>query len=523
MTVEKTDQQKWWQIFLPDLGAWFFLYLLFGMLFLRPELLLWDGGSCRHILNGVLIRQNLAIPATNYTSALFANTECVTRSWLSDLISGSFYEMAHLAGVVFICSLVIVLGLTWSYQMGRARGLGMASGLVMLAIVMATVGMHWSARSHVYSYLPFLALYYLIFMYTGSPWRRAFFAGLVLIVWANLHGSFLIGIGMILVKMVCQGAQTLLKRQPPSHQHHRRGNHDLRGDALALAFALSGSCINPRSLSFYSHVGSYLTNPVVLQKTDEWRAFDLTAGVGAWAFLVLLGVTAWLMLKTKTVPSLEELVLLILLAVAGFASMRLIPYCALIVMPIVGPAWRVIRQRELGEEVSGAKNDHLLFKLARLERRAEDHEKSSLKIAILSLVVALIMGSVIMSVPSFQPKDFDEERLPVGAVNYMARNGINGLGFNYDNWGGYLYLKLHRPVFIDDWADFLPVSFVNDYLDILTTHGDWQPKFEHYQFGWVLTPNEAQLTQVLSHNPHWHMAYRDKLATLLVARQETPP
>jgi hypothetical protein len=166
MTVQASDKehQIWWQIFLPDRGAWFFIYLLFGMFFLRPQMLLWDGGTCRHVINGVMMLTDHKIPSTNYASAIFPNSECVTRSWLGDLISGFFYQTAELTGVVFICSFVIALGLTWTYQMGRARGFGLGSGMGMLSIVMATVGMHWCARSHVYSYLPFLVMYYVLFM-----------------------------------------------------------------------------------------------------------------------------------------------------------------------------------------------------------------------------------------------------------------------------------------------------------------------------------------------------------------------
>ena len=60
----------WWQVFLPDRGAWFFVYVVFGMLFMRPELLLWDGGSCRHIINGIMIDTTHKIP---YSDARFGD------------------------------------------------------------------------------------------------------------------------------------------------------------------------------------------------------------------------------------------------------------------------------------------------------------------------------------------------------------------------------------------------------------------------------------------------------------------
>lgn len=524
-TSPRRDQTPWWQIFLPDRGAWFFLYLLSGMLFLRPELLLWDGGSCRHILNGVMMLQNHQIPSLNYTSAIYPNIESVTRGWLSDFISGWFYQQAGLTGVVFICSLVVTLGLTWSYQMGRARGLGLASGLVMLAIVMGTVGMHWSARSHLYSYLPFLATYYFVFMSSDRSWKRPLGLAFSMMLWANLHGSFMIGPMMIGVKIgfdVFDGLKNnfLPSRKPqaeavsetPENDPTSSGNPkfvpELRADAIAAAAILIASAINPRALSFYSHVAGYLANPEIIHKTDEWRAFDIFAGVGSWAFLILLAITTTLLVKTRTIPSKAELVFFVIMVFAGFESMRLIPYSALIAMPLLGPAWQALSSKTHG--------DSRLAKLIAFEGRAEEQEKSSMKVALASIAISIIMGIAMMNMPISQVKDFDAERLPVNEVNYMAEHHIDGLGFNYDNWGGYIFFKRKQKVFIDDWADFLPVQFIEDYVDVLTAKGAWQAKFNKYPFEWVLAPNESQLAQILTQDPGWKVAMRDKAGVLIL-------
>jgi hypothetical protein len=437
--------------------------------------------------------------------------------------------------------------LTWSYQMGRARGFGLGSGMIMLSIVMAAVGMHWSARSHVYSYLPFLIVYYLLFMATSGRELsaaegavKAVCVGAAMCLWANLHGSFMIGVAMIAIKAVFEAIQFA------RNQNRALAASQLKWDAIALAVALGATCINPRGLSFYTHVANYLSNPLIVHRTDEWRAFDLFAGVGAWAFLLLIAITATLIWKTKKVPSAAELTLFIILLIAGFDSMRLIPYCALIAIPIAAPAWNVLKKKYAADLLSSAddtaansdneKDDSStlpkeqstnspgrtrasgtrLERFVRFETRAEKQEPHGLRVAIGSIILALIMGAVMMAAPFSQIKDFDRERLPVDAVNLMNQKSISGLGFNYDNWGGYLYFKLHKPVFIDDWADFLPVKFVDDYVDVLTAKPGWQDKFDRYRFAWVLVPNESQLAQLLVHSADWKVMYKDKVAVLLV-------
>ncbi|HEY9718878.1 MAG TPA: hypothetical protein V6C69_15505 [Trichormus sp.] len=544
MPEPQISAYRWWQIFLPDRGGWFFCYLLFGMLFVRPELLLWDGGSCRHIINGVLMLQTHNIPRDNYTSWANPNIECLTRSWLADFISGAFYQQAHLIGVVFICGAVIALGLTWSYQMGRARGLGLLSGLLVLAVVMATVGVHWSARSHVYSYLPFLVVYYLFFI-APAGWWRVGVGAVTMCLWTNAHGSFAIGMGMIAVKLAGD-LYALVRRNPLAAA-------EFKCDLLAGVAAFLASCINPRGIGLYTAVFGYLTNPNVVHKTDEWRSFDIFAGVGSFGFLVLLALVLALLIKARKVPSLAEAVLFCGLVLGGFESMRLIPYAALIAMPLTGPAWHELRQRVRSQEnqassdapaaVDGSSapetdsksgspaslkaKSNGLARIVQLEERGEAQEKNGLKMSIACLAIALVMGVVAMSASFFAVKDFDAERLPVDAVNYMQQHHIaEQHGFNYDNWGGYIYFKTGERVdfktgervFIDDWGDFLPPGFIDQYLQIILTRPGWEKAFKQWDFRWVLVPNESQLAQMLSQSPDWQVAEKDKTAVLLVRK-----
>ncbi|MBI4534188.1 MAG: hypothetical protein HY711_09625, partial [Candidatus Melainabacteria bacterium] len=133
------------KLFLPALGGWFFLYLLALFLFVRPLLLLGDGGSCRHFLNGVYFFEHWHIPTTNYMSSLSPNAPAVTRCLIGDLVSGGAYLLWHLNGVVLLAALALALALTWSYQFARARGLGVLSGLLLLVVATMASSMHWSA------------------------------------------------------------------------------------------------------------------------------------------------------------------------------------------------------------------------------------------------------------------------------------------------------------------------------------------------------------------------------------------
>ncbi len=89
MSLESGKNSSLFSIFSPQSGGWFFVYLLGGMLFMRSDMFLWDGGTCRHIINGEYYLAHHSMPANNYTSAIFQ-----LRSLFDPLLAGRRNERA---------------------------------------------------------------------------------------------------------------------------------------------------------------------------------------------------------------------------------------------------------------------------------------------------------------------------------------------------------------------------------------------------------------------------------------------
>lgn len=523
MSLESGKNTSLFSIFAPQSGGWFFVYLLGGMLFLRPDMFLWDGGTCRHIINGEYYLAHHSMPANNYTSAIFNSDPCLTRCWLGDVMSGMVFSQFAMTGIVLLFSIVGALGLMWSYQMARARGMGLLSGLLLVLLVMPAVGMHWSARCHVYTYLPFLILYYLLFISDHKLIVRAVATAAVMCLWANLHGSYTVGIVMLGVSVLSAAMQIFLGKQMPLAAAHPDANSQRKMlDYFALlGVGVAATLANPRGLSFYNTVLNYIANPVVLSKTDEWRSLDLTAGVGVWFFLLLGAVTIIALLKTKGGLKLPETAVMCVFFAASILSMRMVPYCSLMVIPFLGPYWALVKPKLLESE-SKKPIEKALTKLAKLEARIEGDEPKGWKLAATYTVITIAMSIAFLSMDMFKVKDFDQTRIPVKLVECLQKENPSGLGFNYDNWGGYIYFKLKKTVFIDDWTDFLPPKFIDDYLKMLLTQEDWETLFNKYNFTWVMVPKEAQLGQVLSQRKDWEVKCKDDVGVFLVRKTAKP-
>jgi len=503
----------------PTNGVAFFAYLLFLFLVIRPVLLLGDGGTCRHAMTGEYILKHHVIPTTNYVFAIDPNSPWLTHELLTDLILGAAQNLLGLNGIVLIAAMAISLVLTWSYQFARLRGLGTISGLLLLIIVMAATSIHWSARAHVFSYVPFMIVYFILFVADLQPRIRYSLLGLTMCIWANLHGSFVIGLMMILAKLLVVTA-SLLFRAAYSTTHKEQ----LKSCLLDLVCAIAGASINIRGLNFLQYVAAYASNPLIALHSQESRSIDFSVGLPVYAFLLLFLFVVMVWIYSKSPPDFSEFLVTLALFFGSLYAMRLVPYFALISLPVMGKSWLNLRRLtlELGAPASlpafhsESKHFEPIASFLATEERVDAQESTRFRSHVFTYAICLVGVVVWTVVPYFKINDYDPERLPVDAATWLIKQDIQGLGFNPDNWGDYLYWRRQKPVFIDDKGDFYSPDFVDKYSEIYTGSVGWRKVADQYKLNWLLLPNALPLVPILSHDPEWKGVYQDKLVILFL-------
>jgi hypothetical protein len=478
------------RVFLPAGGGIFFVLLLAMFLFRQPLQLLWDGGTCRHIVNGVKIFQEHAIPTVNYVWAINPQAPWVTHELLADIVFGATYFPWGLNGVVASCAIAIALSLTWTYQMALARGMTMIVGMIFTIAIMYAASIHWSARPHVLTYLPFLAMYWLVFCEEPSKKRTALVA-LCMVLWANLHGSFTLGLAMIGAKLVFRPMAEL-----------KAGAW--KSEAMLLAVALAASCLNVRGPGFLIYVVEYMLKPVIAFRSGEWRALDLMLGPQVWMFVALAAVIVGVCAFAPKKPRLAEAAYVLFLLVFSVTSMRIIPYFVMAGLIAMAPSWASLPQWSFDQRLGKA-------------------EPQTIAAAAFWSVVAIAIAGFWLWSPGFKINDFDPRQQPVVTTDYMKEHNITGLGFNWDNYGDYIYWKLGKPIFIDDKTDFYPREFVEEYANLYFTRGGWDQVLQKYNFSWILIPNTTPLAQHLKKDQNWETASEDACSVLLVRKTVQAP
>jgi len=494
---------------IPTNGAPFLAYLIFLFLGIKPLLLLGDGGTCRHVLTGQYVLHNHVIPTSNYVFAINPNAPWLTHELLSDLILGGAQDLFGLNGVVLVAALAIGLVLTWSYQFGRVRGIGVISGLLLLILAMTTTSIHWSARAHVFSYVPFMILYFILFVSDLPAKLRYPLLMATMCTWSNLHGSFVLGLFMILCALLGDVISVFQSKTKDV------GTSALRSHGLDLVVAVLGASLNVRGLGFFKYVYDYANNPVIRFNSEESRSLDVTIGLPIYAFLLLMLIAVSVWTYTRKLPKPPELLLTLALFFGGIYSMRIVPYFALIAMPVIATSWSSLKERLLVH----ADRIKPLAKFLSLEEKLNPQESTDFKTyqrAYILFAAAVILW---LYVPMFKVHDYDPARLPVDATTWLANKNLAGLGFNPDNWGDYLYLRRQKPVFIDDKGDFYSADFDKEYVTVYTGAEGWQKVVDKYKIDWLMLPNALPLVTLLKNDPSWSSDYRDGLVTILVRRK----
>jgi hypothetical protein len=250
---------------------------------------------------------------------------------------------------------------------------------------------------------------------------------------------------------------------------------------------------------------------------SEWQPPTLGSLYGKLYFLCA-GLFALCFIYRRTRPDLLEICLSGLMIAAGFAALRHVPFALLtmilmaswairdgllISVPAVRiAAWWPRRRRPAGDT-------------AALPGRRE----GLLNLAACAL---LVLGAAIYY-PSLAAKQDDMLRkaMPVGAVDFMQAQGIDGRIFNSLHFGGYL---IHRfqgrlPVFIDGRTDLYGDRLFREHLDIERGRDGWAGLLDKYGIDLILCPPAAAVRKLLVDRGDFALVFEDQTAIILVKRE----
>ena len=477
---------------LPSFGAVVFAVTLLQVLFLSngARSLFRDSDTGWHIRNGEAILQTLTPPRVDHFSYTREGEQWFAWEWMSDALFGGAYRIANFQGVALLAALAIAIT-AWGaarFSLSLGGNLFFTAGAIVL--VLGTTSIHWLARPHVFSWILSLAFLAVAEHERRRRGRAIYLLPLLACLWANLHGSFLLGPGILFIYAIGEW--------PANSCPRLAGKFAVAGFASLLA-----TFINPYGWHLHQHVIGYLQNDYLMDHIAEFRSFSFHLSGAVYVELFLwvsvLGSVA-LLRQRAFAPALLALAMLHL----SLYSARHLPTAAVLLLPLCVAA--------LTREARGFRSLRPLLDYS--ERLVVIDRKIWGAIPIVLVLVATLAG--MSSLARSGNVGFDPATFPVHAVDFLEQHNLGPRIFAKDQWGGYLIYRFagRAKVFMDGRSDFYGQQFLETYAQVADVKPQWSAVLNQYDVRFVLIPPDHALASVLQLNSAWKRVYADSVAAV---------
>lgn len=519
-TAAQSGNSRWLSYLVPSVADLLFIALLLGLSCgALGRLLLRDGGTGWHIRNGQLMLQTRSITRVDPFSATMSGQPWYAWEWLYDVLIAAIHHVLGLNGVVFYTAAVMAATFVLVFHLAVRRGGSLPITFFLLVLSLGASAIHFLARPHVLSWL-FTVIWFELLDSAASEdassekSHRLFFLPVLMLLWVNLHGGFLLGFALLGLYLIGGTIQYFAG----SEQRRELGRW-LKRLGLVSALSLLASFVNPYGIKLHLHIYRYLSDRFLMNRVTEFQSPDFH-GVAQQCFAVLLLVTIAALASARRKPPPAQLLVILLAASSGLYAARSLPASSMLLTLMIAPLLSET-VAQASENVGIAPWLRALFtrlhgfgmRMQRMELQFQGH--LWLVIVFALGLWACMHGGKIGSTQWINAY-FDDKRFPVEAAEVIAQRDIRGPIFCPDQWGGYLIYRLYpqTKVLVDDRHDLYGDEFFKNYLKVVFVQPDWEKVLDGRQVNWIVVQKNSSLGTILGQTPGWKLIHEDGTAVL---------
>jgi hypothetical protein len=416
-----------------------------------------------HLSAGRWMIEHKAWPRADFLSFAAEGRPWLDFEWLFQLISQALYRAGGF-GALWILKILLLVEI-WLALDATLRQAGISSGARAAALVFWSAGMfnYSDVRPELFS-LAFLAvLFYFLEsrrICSGTSVARdcvkifSLFA-----LWSNLHGGFMVGLGVLTIYGLCEAAHA--KKWPAAY------------GAWMLA-ALAGTLLNPYGIGPYRVASAHAAQQSALSHIiTEWLPISLGKPFH-WPFfaqlIVFCAAAVVAALRQRKLPEkIFSLPLAAIFCAGGFGigaffHARLAAYFAVAAIPAVFLSLQSCGWLSGSAAEIGAWGWNIAY----------------------AVFLAVMIPRVSWSLP------MNLNRMPVSAANFIGKNrsDLSGLRiYNQWEWGGYLGWKLSPWYKVSSDGRYIFHEQLARAASAASDAGAWQNFMDDEKFNGALIPN----------------------------------
>jgi hypothetical protein len=485
--------------FPPSVADTLFVSIFLFLTLSGGQSLLADGDTGYHIRAGEYILNTLSVPKHDIFSYISPALPWTAHEWLSEVIMALIHEISGLTGVVIFFAFLIALTYYFLFRLLKSYNVNFLGTVLVILLAIKSSQIHWLARPHIFSLPLTIIWYYLLDDYQYKGRNRLFLLPLIMLLWVNLHGGFIIGIILTIIYMSGNLFYLIFS------EDNMKGEYRKRAKTLGLAAVgcLIAALINPYGYSILLFPFSLTSNRIIMNSIQEFLSPNFHDPL---FFKYLLFLLIAVLAVSKKVLNAVELMLVLLFTYMALYSMRYIPLFAIITAPLLVQRIDLLIRRWRG-------------KLAAFFEKREERIRvidASAKgffwpAAALLLVVFLVANGTL-------GYTFDGKIKPVAAVQFIKNEHLDGHMFDNDEFGDYIIYAAwpEYKVFFDGRSDMYGAKRVEEYSQVAGIKPEWRHVLDKYKVDWIIFDAHSPLSLFLMENPDWKLIYADKVADIFV-------
>jgi hypothetical protein len=436
---------------------------------LRP---LTDNSFFTHLATGRLILDRGSVPTHDPYTFSAAGEPWVVQSWLASWLYATVEALVGAVGLRVLMGAVAggLAAVIW--RLTRPAE-GVVARLIVAGLAVGVGGELWAERPFM---LGLLALGCVVLAADGALDPR----WLVPVgwVWANVHGSFPLGIAYLVV--VAAG-------------YRMDGGRPVR-ELRALLWALVGivaGVVGPLGLRVLSFPAELLGRQEVLRNVIEWRAPTFDA-FSQRLFVLQLAVAVVLLVRR---PSYRSALVIAVFGAAALLSARNVTVASLVIVPAMAAA----------APQTGS-------------LRSAQRPRLAGALGVIALAVMVLLGAA-----RLDQRDYELRGYPIDGLAYLQDTGIDLAAHRLatqdvvGNVQELLYGASGR-VFYDDRFDMFPEDVTQLHLALVQGAPRLRRDLEVSEIELVLWDRTTALAQRLVVDPSWRVLYSDERAVVVCHR-----
>lgn len=475
------------------------------------------------IRTGEYVLEHGEVPKVDVFSYTYEGDPWINVKWFTEVVMASFSKvlgpeflmLQQAIALIAMCLLMFLTAQRYAQFAGKSLKLFHPGALLAMLLVLIGMSFRINGRPEMVSHV-FTCLYlFLMADYRYKPGKRVFIFIPAMMLWANMHEAFGVGVVLLLLFNGISWVESFIQKKD-AHKFERK---DLIRLSLTSAVAILATAIHPSGTKMLSHpfeIYGQLGDNKFTSELFGWRNPEFW-NLGSFMALILFACCLIYMFRNFKAKKefamktgLALVVIFMALTYLTLQAYRNVPFFLFVSFPLAA-----------------------LFIAEAVKEKALTW---TVVVGGLLLYGSIGSGKFYESVLPLEKYGLrvDPSRNPIGASNFIEEHEIGGNGFVDYLSSSYLlwdlapdyktYIDLRDlDVFEGTFMDNILASYVYPGRKLQSGKGLFQTLDELDSFNYVLMVNKAQFAPILKHlnkSKNYELVYTDLSTSLFLKRNE---